>query len=1001
MDPNLDPSIRRQLTAFRSRWRVLLFGRGLCITLLVLLAGLLLLMVTDGGLSLNQAERVWASGAVYGVVLVVLIVACIWRPRRLPDERGLATLMEKADPDLREDLLSAVELSNVEAGEGHDSARFRELLREDVAARMAKVYVPDILPMGLIKRWLTFALVLLGVMAIVSLVPASRNRLLRVAMPWWANIGNVASSHIVLLDPAGHDNITAPLDEKLPVRIEINGIDLHENPYLETDDGEGNVRKMVMNNDPDGNATMRFVSSVKMEAPQMRFRFHAGKHETRWFTAIAQEPPVITAFTKEYIYPDYTGLPSKVHEKEGGEISVLQGSRVDLTIHLDQPVKSAKLQVEFPNATNILDLLPANAGDLLERSARFTVSTNGVYLVELIAANGRPNREADQYPIEAIPDEPPEIVIDSPEGDIARRPEDVVLIKATASDDVGLKAVKYLARLEGPGRTNAWTTNVLVLPNLPDTNATIEAPLDLLKLDARPGDRVITRLAAIDLKDQTNMTGRLTIAVHSAVFEIARADALEPKRDIFEAVTKLRGAVTQLRAAVPGNLEQKARDGALGVLRRAGDAFDEAQPKLTSSMADVEQAIRKAITKARPGREAAELVLFGQTVARLRHDWNGALRRHLPALPNDPADLRIQRAKLAADAVGKMDKVADLLVKAARDHLAADEAAVLLDHVDYLGHAQRLMNRVAKADEADDPDTWKRLARRESAAIREVLVVEQLLTNAAPRFADNIAENFRTARADLQAAREALKPVAEADPPDRALLIPSQSMQAQIEQVAQMMRPVARNQFDAAAKSRDELELAVGEVAVPVRQLRDAVSALVAKENPFNQDRVAQMWTAVIEQLLARTALEGGRPDSDHLYLKDLTDAAGALENLQEIDDPPADQIKTLVGIHEALEALELAHRLTGLELSLKSLSQRERWEQRATDVNTLRAREWDWQRGLLRRLPPDMRRVGLAAISAEIIENADGSAESRGVTIEFNKRKDKGGIFGVENTSK
>jgi len=1001
MDSNLDPIIRRQLSAFRSRWRGLLFGRGLCITLLTLCVGILLLLALDAGLSLNQESRFWAGGIIYGIVLVVFIVACILRPMRLPDERGLATLMEKADPDLREDLLSAVELSNVEAGQGHDSAKFRELLREDVAGRMDKVCVPDILPLGLLGRWLTFTLVLLAVIAVVLLVPASRNHLLRVAVPWWANIGGIASSHIVLIDPADYDNITAPLDEKLPVLIEINGIELHENPYIETDDGEGNLRKVVMNNDPDGNATTRFVSSVKMEAPQMSFRFHADKHKSQWFTANAQKPPVITAFTREYIYPDYTGLPPMTHEKKGGEISVLQGSRVNLTVHLDQPVKSAKLQVEFPNATNILDLLPTNAADPLERSARFAVSTNGFYIVELVAANGRPNREADQYPIEAIPDDPPEIVIDSPEGDVARRPEDVVLVKATASDDLGLKTIQHLARIEGPGRTNAWTTNVLVLPNLPDTNATMEAPLDLLKFDARPGDRVITRLAATDLKGQTNMTGLLTIAVYSAVFEIARADALVPKRDIFKAVTKLREVVAQVQAAVPGNLEQKARDGALGDLRKAGDDFDEVQPKLTSSMSAVEQAIRKAITKARPGREATELVLFGQTVARLRHDWNGALRKHLPALPNDSANLRIQRAKIAADAVGKMDEVADLLVTATRDHLAADEAAVLLDHVDYLAHAQALMNRVAKADEVDDPDTWKRLARRESAAIRELLVVEQLLTNAAPRFLGNIAEDFRTARSDLQVAREELKPVVEASPPDRTLLALTQSMQAQIEQVAQMMRPVARNQFDTASESRDELKAAVGEMPVPVRQLRDVVSELAAKQNPFNQDRAAQMWTAVIEQLLERAALEGGRPDSDHLYLKDLTDAAGALENLQEIDDPPAEQIKTLDGIHEALEALELAHRITGLELSLKSLSQHERWEQRATDINTLRVREWDWQRGLLRLLPPDMRRSGLAAISAEIIESAGGSAASRDVTREMNERKDKGGIFRVENTPK
>ena len=100
------------------------------------------------------------------------------------------------------DLLSAVELSNVEAGQGHDSAKFRELLREDVAGRMDKVRVPNILPLGLLRRWLTFTLVLLAVIGVVLLVPASRNHLLRVAVPWWANIGGIASSHIVLIDPA-------------------------------------------------------------------------------------------------------------------------------------------------------------------------------------------------------------------------------------------------------------------------------------------------------------------------------------------------------------------------------------------------------------------------------------------------------------------------------------------------------------------------------------------------------------------------------------------------------------------------------------------------------------------------------------------------------------------------------------------------------------------------------------------------------------------------------
>ena len=998
MDQNLDPAIRRQLATFRNRWRGLLLARGFCLTLVVLLVGMLLMVGADLAFALNETARAGAGGVVYGTAFVTFIVACLWRPMQLPDERGLAALMEKADPGLRASLLAAVELSNVEAGAAKDSTHFRELLKEDVAGRMSKVNVPAILPAGLIRRWTTLAMVCVAVVAIVALIPASRARLLRVAAPWWANIGSSASLRIVLLHPADHDHITAPRDERLPVLIEVNGIELHENPFLETDDGEGNTRQVIMNNDPDSNATTRFVSSVKMEAAEIRFRFHAGKHSTRWFTAIAQEPPAINAFTKEYFFPEYTGLPPEIIRNEGGGISVLQGSEVNLTITLDQPVQSAKLMIELPNAINHpLDLLPADPAKPLRRSTRFTVVTNGFYFIELVAASGRPNREADQFPIEAIPDEPPEITIDSPEGDVARRPEDLLLLQATASDDVNLKSIRHLTRLEGPGRTNAWTTNLLALPNLPDANATIEVTLDLLKLDARPGDRVITRLAAIDVKGQTNLTGLLTIAVHSSVFETSRADALKPKREILAAVIKLRDAATKLRDAVPGNLEQKARDGALGDLRKAVDDFDDTQPPLTSSLTAADQSIRRAIAKARPGRDAAELALLGTAVARLRHDWNGALRKHLPALPKDPATQRIQRAKIIAGAAGKMDEITDLLVAATRDQLAADEAAVLLDHADYLAYAQALMNRVAQADAADDPDTWKRLARRESSAIKEVQVVEQLLTNVAPRFADNIAEKFRAGRGDLKASREALEPLAAADPPSRALLAPAQSMQGRIKQVAEMIRPVARSQFDAAAKSRDELETAIGGVAEPVLLLRDAVDALAAKENPFTTDRTSQAWNAAVEQLLARTALEGGRPDSDHLFLKDLADAAGALENVREIDDPPADQIKTLDAIRGALDALELAHRLTELELSLKALSQHEQWEQRATDINTLRARDWEWQRGLLRRLPPSMRQAGLAKLAADIIENARGSAESRDITREMNERKTKGGIFGVE----
>ena len=69
---------------------------------------------------------------------------------------------------------------------------------------------------------------------------------------------------------------------------------------------------------------------------------------------------------------------------------------------------------------------------------------------------------------------------------------------------------------------------------------------------------------------------------------------------------------------------------------------------------------------------------------------------------------------------------------------------------------------------------------------------------------------------------------------------------AQIEQVTEMLRPMALNQFDAAAKTRDELETAVGSVAEVMQRLHAAVSLLATKKNPFTEDCAEQTWTATI-----------------------------------------------------------------------------------------------------------------------------------------------------------
>jgi hypothetical protein len=68
------------------------------------------------------------------------------------DERQMARLFEHAEPKLREDLISAVELGVVGA-EVFDSMEFRELLQSDVASRVEGLEVDALLPMELIQRY--------------------------------------------------------------------------------------------------------------------------------------------------------------------------------------------------------------------------------------------------------------------------------------------------------------------------------------------------------------------------------------------------------------------------------------------------------------------------------------------------------------------------------------------------------------------------------------------------------------------------------------------------------------------------------------------------------------------------------------------------------------------------------------------------------------------------------------------------------------------------------
>ena len=144
MEATLDPAIHDKLLDFQRRWRNLILFRGLCFTVLMLCGGLLLLTIADWGLVLEQNVREWCAIVLYSLTVLVFLLECIRPLSRLPNLRGIAALMEKAEPTMRNDLLAAVELGDVKGEAG--SQVFREMLQKDVAQRVEKLNVSHSLP---------------------------------------------------------------------------------------------------------------------------------------------------------------------------------------------------------------------------------------------------------------------------------------------------------------------------------------------------------------------------------------------------------------------------------------------------------------------------------------------------------------------------------------------------------------------------------------------------------------------------------------------------------------------------------------------------------------------------------------------------------------------------------------------------------------------------------------------------------------------------------------
>ncbi|MBS2029918.1 MAG: DUF4175 family protein [Deltaproteobacteria bacterium] len=150
--------------------------------------------------------------------------------------------------------------------------------------------------------------------------------------------------------------------------------------------------------------------------------------------------PITYDIELTYVYPAYTGLPSKTVPGTTGEISAPAGTEVHLKTRADRDVAHAELALTDKT-------IPLQVAGARELSGTLMVSGPGSYRFRFLDAHGAVVAEGPPIPIAVEVDAPPKVELYAPAREIEVDPHGEVVLRYNASDDYGLQSVELVYKV--------------------------------------------------------------------------------------------------------------------------------------------------------------------------------------------------------------------------------------------------------------------------------------------------------------------------------------------------------------------------------------------------------------------------------------------------------------------------------------------------------------------------------------------------------------------------
>lgn len=987
MSTKLDPRILSKLEAFAQRRRKLILIRGGATAFAMLLATMLIVAAIDYFFVLPDGVRYGLSAAAYLAVIVAEWRTCLRLLAHAPGPKRLARLVEHAEPKLREDLLSAVELGSQEDERIFDSPQFRSLLQQDVADRMDGIEVERLLPVNLVRRTIFAASAILVAVIVLFVVSGFQlgTLMLRALIPG-VNLARVSKTKVEILNPSPAETLV-PFGDAVPLLVKLSGVPSRE-AWLETfteSEGRQLVKLTAVGKD-------QFAGAIQVGREDLRYRVKAGDALTKKYLLDAEARPYVAKFTKTFRPPAYTKAAPRTVTEDNGDLIGIEGTEVELSLETNQPVKDAELRLDQGKGTTTAPLTMGKDGHL---SATVRLDKNGTYRVHLVGARtGFENKFDPEYELRAEPDLVPKIEITQPKADLILPANEIVDLAGEAIDDQGL------ARIEQHFRVNEAGWKKVSLAGESGVKTNVSRRWDLYDSGAKAGDLITTKLVAFDMKGNKGESRPIQITVTAAGVEMRRVESLDAFVALHESLKLWRASVETLQKAASETRQRFEQTGDADPQRAVAlTAFTAADAEFEKQHAETVVALATALRGAQAGHQSADLVVLGRRLAKVEAQMIRGAKISTTVLTANPA--MPQARELMRDADDTMNR-ANQIARATEDSfrvlMNGEEADLLAENAQILSREQKRLAELARSS-GDNAEHWQALGNRVKVVLSETKGLEDILTRLSDRGLGG--DKGRRLAGELRKLRETVDRAITERGMTRDLLAPTLNL---AEGVTRAER--------SALELRAELEKRPVQV---VRDMRNDVQPTwmafgrligdverLAGNKSLAPERVATLqsgrWDVARDGFKVHGDLEEIRPGSDAEFVSDVRATTAALEGLRVLASANglAATRERIVALDRAFRLLEGAHDLGELLGGLGVLAADERWEIATPGARTTPPRDWGWLESRLREADQEFRRLdlrdepvrGAVQEAAKILNQMQGMQAFRDIDREMNERR-------------